>query len=385
MNNLAEVNIGSDLHMVSTDNNFVGINNVIQLNKVSDCPSNLGLAIEMFVNDQNMANTKTAYTTDILQFFGVSSFDMVTDGMVSEISTQKARQYFNGLADKYQSSTISRKIACIKALFNYIWNDGVKGSNGEYLLSRNPIANIKINSSSNEYGSFTAEEVNKILDIAAEEDSVFYNLLVKTGVRKESIRNLRVNNFECIDGMWCVRGFDKAKKGVPSEYVKACGEELYNRCMELVGRVGDSEVNPKIFSFGANTPLNRLRGCNGNYSGGYCFRIGISEDEYSDRNLCLHSFKKTGIQMVTDKSNGNLKLIMQQGSHSAEYAMGTYQKKVYNPYDDPSNLVKLGNGEFDEELDTRLREMSGYELRELIMSLSEMGDGFKKAITGLVG
>lgn len=379
MNNLAKLmdtsSIGSSYKHINA------IDNVIQISKTSG----LQIAVEMFVNDQNMANTKTAYTTDILQFFGVDSFNQITDSMVSEISTQDARQYFTGLADRYQSSTIGRKLACIKALFNYIWNDGVKGIDGEYLLSRNPIANIKINTSSNEYGSFTAEEVAKILEISAEEDSVFYNLLAKTGVRKESIRNLRVSNFECIDGMWCIRGFDKAKKGVPSEYVKACGEELYNRCMKLADRVSDNSVDPKIFSFGANTPLNRLRGSNGNYSGGYCFKIGISEDEYRDRNLCLHSFKKTGIQLVTEKSNGNLKLIMQQGSHSAEYAMGTYQKKVYNPYDDPSNLIKLGNGEFDDDLDSKLREMNGYELRELIMSLSEMGSGFKKAIEGLIG
>lgn len=337
-------------------------------------------AINLFMNKKLADNTKTAYRNDILQYFDVEDFSMITDKMIRSVDAMSAMEYFNSLEETYTSATAARKLSSMKALFNFINTCRVKGNDSQLLVDGfNPFNAVEITVQNNEYGSFTEEEAIEIIKIAMKEDGVFYELLGKTSVRKEAIRALNINeNFIEDQGMWCIHGFDKGRKGIRKPFKKAIGIELYNSCKELANKNPDG----KVFTFGENTPLNRLKGSSEDkYENGYCYKIGISQQEYKDRNLCIHSFKKTGGVIVAQATNGNTAKIMQQCNNGAKYAMETYQKVEYNPYDDPSNLVQLRGKECGTELDDRLKTRSAYELRQIILGLDK---GVRDAVLGML-
>lgn len=363
------------------------VNTGINLIKIHD-GNMVERAIRLFLDRKIAGNTRNEYERDILQFFGqlfgIDSINMITDNMIRNVDAQGAEEYFKMIDDMYAANTVNRKISSIKELFNYLNNRRVVGNDGQLLVNNyNPINVVERSfvDESTRYGSFSQKEVSEILKIAMFEDGVFYKLLGKTSVRKEAIRALNINtSFVMDNGMWCIVGCDKGKKGEKKKFKKAIGQKLYDDCKKLA----DKNKDGKVFSFGENTPLNRLRGANGKYKNGYCYKIGISEEEYKERNLCIHSFKKTGVQIVTEKT-GNVRKAMEQGNHNnVEYTMDTYQTKVYNPYDDPSNLVEFDDYDADGELDGKLRKMNNYELRELVKGMIMINDDMRGYVMNVV-
>ena len=338
---------------------LLAMDNVVSINSSRE----LEAAIRLFLSRSLSQATRVAYETDICQFFNVDSLGDIKDWMIKETTPQTARSYFNEAEKEYAGSTVARKISSLKALFNYLRDDRVKGHDGDLLLDGyNPIGNVEVAFESNGYGSFTRDEVGKILDIAMVDDSLFFEILGKTSIRKEACRGLRLKDIIKVDGVWCITGDDKGSKGIRKSFTKAITDDIYNRCVSLVDTYDDGD--DRLFRFSSNTPLNRLKK--------YCSEIGIDEVERKERNLTIHSLKKTGVIIVTEMTNGNTKKIMQQGNHkNAEYAMTTYQKSVYNPHDDPSNLVEFRGYDEDEELLEDLSRKDKHELMDLIMGLDK--------------
>lgn len=344
--------------------------NLIQLNNASKASQ----AINTFLNRRVMQDsTRVAYTSDIKQFFGVKEIEHITDKQFTSVEIGEVERYLNEMDEEYAPETVARKLGSLKAMYSYIFNGRFKDENGELLLDHNPIANVEyVSEGADSYGAFTMEEVKALIEVARPEDGLYFETLVRTGVRSESVLALNINDIQETQGLYVWIGKEKGRKGKKKEFKATFTREYYNRLRNAADETG------KVFNMKRQAVLDRL--CRKtsytsdgkiktNYKNSYCSQIGISEEECKTRNLVLHSFKKTGVTFIKHATNDAYSVI-KFAKNDAKYALNTYVVED-NPYDDPSLLIDFTGNQVEKTLQDELENMSKEELIKLIMRASD--------------
>jgi integrase len=202
-------------------------------------------------------------------------------------------------------------------------------------------------------------------------DRLYWEILIRTGVRAEAIRSINLNeNFKIIDGWHVIYGKSDKKTG----FEFAIPDELFYRCE----RMADCDGN--VFDFSYSTAQNRFKTA--------LREIGLSDDEFGEngRNLVLHSLRKVSgdkAMAITD----NLSKVQKHLRHSSPvYTSNLYLGKATIDHGKDLSL-KISFGNTNTDLDNSLREALrdngvNYDVREVLLGLN---DRTKKEILNGLG
>lgn len=326
--------------------------------------SKLVQSLRLFVNDTNKSeNTKRAYNNDIKAFFKVDDVAHITEQMILAVEPLECQQWLDKeiRARKVSKNTINRRLMCLKSLYEYMLNTGIKDADGRFILVCNPFKNCLIKKiEKTSYGSFTHEEIIAMIKIANPQDALMISLLYKTGVRKEAIRNLNINeNFDKIKGAYHIIGNDKTGK-----FKKHIGYQLYKQCKEMANEDG------RVFTMGEGVLLKHIKG-NYKYEDGYACKIGISKQDFESRALTVHSFKKSAVQTVL-ANGGTIEDAVDMANHSdPRYTLSVYREtNDYDPLKSPDRFIDLeDDSTVDDKLQLKLYGMTREEIIEMLMSV----------------
>lgn len=317
--------------------------------------------IEQFLNREIAEKTKVDYIYDIKQFFNVDSISDITVDDIVNVRPLDAENYKNKLLSTYARNSVQTKITRLKAIYEYIYNKCIDNRSGIRLLVGNPFKSIEVRmKEKSTYGSYTREEVCKLIEVAMPEYRVLYELAVRTGCRKEALLKITLDDIRQIDGYWCVCiDWDKTKGNIK----EAIPNELYKKMINI-------SKNGKVFNMSPNTVNNVLKRD--------CIRIGISEDEINDRRLVFHSFKDTCANLTLDVVGkdsddiNSVRTLKNKLKHSnVSTSLKHYDKAEYSPADEVSLKFNLGQYDCNKDLESKLRNMDRLELINLIMGLDE--------------
>ena len=138
------------------------------------------------------ANTELSYKRDLNKMVKYLAMQGVTD--VKKVTTTNLQSYILYLEkNNFAAATVSRNIASIKALFHYLFKEGMVDSDVAEMLKA-----PKIEKKLPEI--LTTEEVNRLLDqprgTSPKEirDRAMLELLYATGIRVSELINLKVND-----------------------------------------------------------------------------------------------------------------------------------------------------------------------------------------------
>lgn len=351
-------------------NNLITLDNNIQVIDIENSSEyNVELIINRFLNREIEESTRVSYIHDIKHFFNhfykVDSIEDILLPMIVNITPSMADSYKMTLINSgLNRGSVKTKITNLKCLFRYIMNECVDNRSRKQLIISNPFENVSvktkgknIKNASNTYGSFTREEVCKLIEVAKKEFKVLYELAARTGLRKGLLINLNINeDFKQINGKWCIVGWDKTTK-----VTEGISDELYNKILNICNmRTGD------VFGFSDKTVNNELLR--------NMIDIGLSGNQIESRRLCFHSLKKSAVIMTEEYTNGNLLKMKDKGHHtSVKFVESVYRNQEYDPNKEISYKFELGKKgtSCDLELKDKLDEMYKHELMELIMGLDE--------------
>jgi integrase len=366
----------TDIQLGSIENRVYGINKVICGNIQKTTPFTIADYIQKFLDRDVSIGTLMNYRYDIIDFFGCD-IDAITLEQVIGVSVHDAEMYRDRLIENgYNLGTVKVKISRIKALYTFLMGQTTDNASRVKVFMGNPFATVSLNvkgkhrTENNQvkmYGDLTRHEVSALLKVAIRPYDLFYEMAARTGVRKAALLNLKFEDVVMIDGIWCIHV--KHDKTVDDLY-EAITNEMYDKIKKYTSCVeGES-----IFKIDGST-LNRNLAKD-------LIRIGISAEEQKDRKLCIHSFKKASVNMASEVSGGNLEVMKNKAHHSdINLTINTYAIKKYNPGKEPSLSYDLGFENVDDELESRLKGMSAWEIRELILG---MNSGVRKAILNAI-
>lgn len=353
------------------------ISNIIKLNQ----QDNASLYIKLFLEKKNNKSgiTSDSYYRYIKAFFkdmsGVSEIEFVTDDMIKKLNVLVCQNYFQDMINDglYSSATIAAKVTAVRNLFDHMIEDNLCDKDENRLLTFNPLRTFSVSVENNEYGAFSLEEALKIINLAKDENeelALYYSIMLQTGIRPEECKKLTLKSIKIINNIPVIEGTGKHHK----DFSSAISMVLYDKCIELADEKGI------IFHFGENYARNKLQlktSCNkdgkirSNYNKSYCARIGISEEECIDRNLVLHSFKKSIISEAC-KRGATIDELMELSHHSNVSTLVKYINKLKR---NPANDASLKFIDFDdiESVEDRLRNkfesMSKEDIINMVMKL----------------
>lgn len=325
--------------------------------------------ITKFLNRDIADKTIVNYEHDICEFFGMSDFTRVTSEDILNVTIRVAEEYKMSLLNKGNGiGTIITKIARISALFEYVMINTFDNRKGIRLLEGNVFDAIKTSKKLNSkhvtednkvksYGSYTRQELSQIISIVEQPFDLLFEMAARTGLRKDALLKLKLEDIVMIDGVWCVYvEWDKTKGNL----YEAITEEMYQKAVKY----SVSNEDGRLFTMSQTTPNNKLRSMS--------LAIGINEAEIKRRNLKFHSLKKSSVIMASEYSNGNLEVMKKKAHHSdINLTINTYAIEDYKPRKEISLQYDFGNKSVSEELGNVLSVMDAWELRDIIMGMDD--------------
>jgi integrase len=343
-------------------------NNLVVFNNKS-----VASAIQYYVERlaEDSPNTAKSFGNYIKEFFmavkGKEINDLVWDDLIS-ITNNDVVCFQSLLRRKNSKNTTNQKISAVKSLFRAL-KPNCDGIN----MNAFEIKPFKIKDNDVEsYGSLTEDEVERLLEFAGKQSyrSLVQKLYFKTrfiaGIRHDAVFTLewkqikrlldKKNNVEA----WVIGVDDKGKS-----VKKAISDKFYEELCELKSYISEGEKNynkNKVFNICDKYLRNTLRE--------FCKVEGINED----RNIVLHSLKKSSCDYVYDRSK-DITLTATQGQHSdINTTYNNYIGKNSGFIDQPSYYM------FDDEVSIdKLRDLSKEELLDLI---EKCGKGVIRQLIG---
>lgn len=165
--------------------------------------------------------TVKAYRIDLKQFFSFVCCD--------EPNKEKIEEYITGLHKKYKQKTVKRKIASVKAYYNYLEE--------EELIEQNPFRKIKVKFKETMIlpRIISREEIEKLLNhmyaCLNDTSGVGYKYCLRdvavveiffaTGARVYEVSNIRAESVNLNSGLIRIMG-----KGGKERYVQICNESV---------------------------------------------------------------------------------------------------------------------------------------------------------------
>lgn len=344
---------------------------------VKDLRSDLDIMVvslvEQFLKENKTKSTANIYKRHIEEFFGVD-IDFLTFDKIAKISTEQARKYYNNMIEQgVEKSTISGKSSSLRNMYDYLIANLVEwdGRVYKHILSINPLEGYNIKYKSEQYGTFTENEIKSIISLARKEGrldlALYYELLVVTAIRSEAVLKLTLSDFMNINGKIYVEGEDKGKQGIEKDYNVQIPQYLYDDLCKLV-----NDRDERIFKFTRQTALNSLIGAkNRKYENSYCYKIGISKEERDSRNLVLHSFKRASGIMALEYAN-NIKEVADHMHHANIQTTQIY----VSDYDRKETPISMKINLRDNTIEDKKVELEKLSKEELIQIILENGIDF---------
>jgi len=159
--------------------------------------------VRIFIANQISVHTRLAYSKDLVK---LKEF-LRRDGVPLECATlQLLIRFRETLRDEYSSATVSRVLSTTKAFYNYL---------EAHHDIKNPAKGLKCGRvNSNETGTFSDDEVIKILDAAKNNQlhSLVLHLLFFMGLRRSEVVGLRTEDIRETEGITTLRILGKGDK-----------------------------------------------------------------------------------------------------------------------------------------------------------------------------
>ena len=151
----------------------------------------VNLDIAAFIANFNSKHTRDAYTRDLVNFSKFLSDNGVVINHPAQLQLTHLIAYRNYLVLKFESKTVSRKLASIKSLMNWLESTGAIRFNPASAL-KVPTANVATPTN-----ALLDEEVTKMLDFAKQNDTHYLMLLFlfTYGLRRGELCSIKLTDF----------------------------------------------------------------------------------------------------------------------------------------------------------------------------------------------
>lgn len=326
---------------------------------------------EGFLNRYSLGTSKN-YKTDLKIFFNVAYGKDAKHVTVDDIKGTKMKdviKFHNYLTEtivdkdgnkkpRYKNASYNRKINAVKSFFQFLTAD----TDVFYEINMNMFRNLEKRDTdldSESYDSLDWQEAISIWEYASthfnsESDqlSMLFKLATITSIRLEALINCS----------WEVDWFTKIENGNEVNYIKVKDKGKIN--LKPISPAFYKELRDKLGTTGRLFPTLHPH------------KVGAVLSEILDalnfdkrRNIKFHSFKKTGIMRVLDKT-GDMYKAKQQGNHSSISTTEKYYIKYKECLTDaPSYTI-------DDEVDI-LDELTNVSKDAIVEALSKMSDSAK--------
>jgi integrase len=300
--------------------------------------------IMTFINKKfiNSENTASEYERDIRQFFNImrnKTIEHLTENDLifknSDIEFYQTRLATDlNSGSPYSPSTVNRKIATLKSLYN-------KLESNDYLVKSAWFNIDKVKGDSESYGIISLEEANKMIELVrntkkGDIKSLLVEIAFKTSFRQNALLNLKWKDIKKINNVWVIQVVDKGK----SVAEKPINDETYQRLLEI-------RSEERVFPLTKKTVINMMK--------------WLREEMGLESDITFHSLKKGGIDQVAEITDGNFEAMKEQGNHKS---LETTMKYYRNKKKDFSNMACLQIGK-DLEFEV-LESLNKEQLLELI-------------------
>lgn len=181
-------------------------------------------------------HTIESYGNDVQQFYIFLEKNYGLNKIVpTEISRQKLRSYLAHLKkNNYESTSINRKIACLKSFFKFLFSHQLIPNNpASALFSLKTEKKIPVTLSYDKIKeSLALIDNSKILGVR---DSAIVELFYGTGIRLSELANLNINNIDFVNSLIRVMGKGSKERLVPvGEMAKHALKKYLKRRNELL-------------------------------------------------------------------------------------------------------------------------------------------------------
>jgi integrase len=351
--------------------NFATNFNVIGLNTGSIYQAIEQLFTEL--KDNKQENTAINYKSHYKEFFMFccgKNLEQVTWNDLQNITYAKIINFRDYLFHQKQVKrpTVNAKIASIKTLYKHLYKYNKK-IDLDVANDVTPLKELQSEKKKSSYGSLTNEEYQALLDYCMTEKynpldkKLFFETAITTGNRRSCLLNLKWEDIKQQKDnsgkfFWVIYVYDKGK-----EVEKPITDEFYNKLCSLKGESAQS--TDKIFNICDKIIAKTLRD--------FCKSADINVKE---RNIVLHSLKKTSLDMVWEATR-DINQTALQGSHKSiqtPYANYLNQNKNYS--ENPSYYVFTDENRADlmknaskEEIVKAIQECPAYIQRYIFNAL----------------
>lgn len=288
--------------------------------------------------------TLNAYSIDLNQFTNHISQNKIQIQKIELIDKHIIREYLKSLSS-FKAKTIKRKIATLKAFFNFL--------EYEDTILTNPFRKMKISIKEplNLPKTMNLEEVKTILEGLYEKESKFsddsfeYKALIRditvieilfaTGIRVSELCNLKLSDFDLNNGNIIVKG-----KGSKERLIQVCNEQslhiskkYFNLFKTLIDDCGYFFVNR------LKNPLSEQS---------VRFMVKKHAKEFGiGKSITPHTFRHTFATLLLEE-NVNIKYIQHMLGHSSIITTQIYthvnrkkQEQILTQFH-PRNSIKIG-------------------------------------------
>lgn len=284
-------------------------------------------AIRAYLNNKKKGSKNTydackRYFNEFFQFVYGRNLSDITWEDILNIKYNDViyfREYLQKNKDN-SDKTINQKVSTLLPLFKEL-----KKHNNKIDPSIVDVPAIPVEEVEEVIGSdaLTPEEAYGLLEFAKQQSYkgfvqyVFYKTAISTSLRKESLLTATVDNLKQIkdrqtnEMYWCVVVTDKGKR----QMIKPITDELYEEIMELQSplyRANLKSDNGRLFPISQQKLVETLKL--------FCSEYGINRD------ITLHSLRKTSADYANELVGGDIKKIQQQTGHkNPKVLINTYQ------------------------------------------------------------
>jgi site-specific recombinase XerD len=147
-------------------------------------------------------NTKRAYLSDILDFFGVEELTDISIDMIQNVDVSTATQYRERLMSQGKKpSTVNRKLTSLSKFYSFLTRYEVGIMQYNPFSDKQGLARVKQNKRYSNTRCLTKEEVQKLVQITMENNDleavrnrIIVLLLATTGMRRTELNQIKVRD-----------------------------------------------------------------------------------------------------------------------------------------------------------------------------------------------
>lgn len=311
--------------------------------------SNVYALIQTFLESKRIdsANTAKAYLSDIETFFRMMLNKSLNELTIEDLNFKyhEIEAYRLELAKHYSGSTVNRKIASVKSLFEFFAANDIDTVNPKVFSVK------RMKHQTKSYGVLSPDEGFQMVELAkrlrnGKVKSVLIHLAIRTSFRLRAILSLTWDDITYENGKWIITAIDKGNV----EHRRQLIDHLYNDLIAI--KPDGAKETDLIFNLSTNTCDRMIKQL--------ASMMGISEK----RNITFHSLRKIAPNYALEVENDLPMAVKQGGWSNPQTFLNSYMKK----HEDLSSLPGVQMGA---QIDISVfKEMSKEQLVDIISATS---------------